>query len=249
MIAAFSPAKALFACLLAIAAASCASAPSVRQVHADPSPLERTLAKPIAEFSVSEEPIGKVLDRLAAQLHIKIHLDPNILAPDGTGADQPVTLSVKQVPARRILWILLDQVGLIYWLDDDVVQVSSQRDIAPSQGSHVRVYDVRDLLGWKPGPSAPVPEQTQDRYAHSPPIPFGDYYEADPADLLAFIKIGVAPQSWKDVSTNDDPTITEYRGLLVVSADDACQREIAAIIGQMRAALQGQRPHIVEAPK
>ena len=89
--------------------------------------------------------MGEVLSQLGSLAGISIYLDPQGLAAEGATSDMPVTLRLNQeVQLRSALNLILEQYGLTYVIQDEVLKVTSE-SIRKSK-TYVETYNVADLV-------------------------------------------------------------------------------------------------------
>ncbi len=91
-----------------------------------------------------EQPLDEVIADLGGKLGEIILIDDKSLDDIGVGFDSPVSASFHDVPAKRALEWILDDLGLDYTLHDEALIITT----AEEAESHldIRVHSVRDLV-------------------------------------------------------------------------------------------------------
>ena len=121
------------------------------------SPAEATIHKKLSAQVVAVhrgEALAAVLDSLAKQAEIPIHLDMVGLESEGVRSDTPVTISLDQrITLKSALKLLLEPLHLDYCVRDEVLKVTSPR-LMKGQLYSVS-YQVADLV-------IPIPNFTSD---------------------------------------------------------------------------------------
>jgi len=101
------------------------------------------LDKPTS-FDFVETPLKDVIDYFKAKHQIEIVLDEKALEEGGIGVDVPVTRSLHSVSLRSALSLILRNLEMTFFVDDDVLQLTTQ---PAAVGILVtRTYPVADLL-------------------------------------------------------------------------------------------------------
>ena len=121
------------------------------------SPAEATIHKKLSAQVVAVhrgEALAAVLDSLAKQAEVPIHLDMVGLESEGVRSDTPVTISLDQkITLKSALKLLLEPLHLDYCVRDEVLKVTSPR-LMKGQLYSVS-YQVADLV-------IPIPNFTSD---------------------------------------------------------------------------------------
>ena len=95
-------------------------------------------------FDFVETPLKDVIDYFKAKHQIEIVLDEKALEEGGIGVDVPVTRSLHSVSLRSALSLILRNLEMTFFVDDDVLQLTTQ---PAAVGILVtRTYPVADLL-------------------------------------------------------------------------------------------------------
>lgn len=118
------------------------------------SPMDRKVDKRLSEndpkISASQIPFENVVDLLRNQTGLNIVVNWSALAAAGVEKTSPVSLTLRDVPFKKVLQIVLQQVQgggstqLGYSVDQGVITISTNDQLA--QQKVVRVYDIQDLL-------------------------------------------------------------------------------------------------------
>ena len=112
------------------------------------SPAEAAIHKKLSAQVVAVhrgEPLAAVLDSLAKQAEVPIHLDMVGMESEGVRSDTPVTISLEQkITLKSALKLLLEPLHLDYCVRDEVLKVTSPR-LMKGQVFSVS-YQVADLV-------------------------------------------------------------------------------------------------------
>jgi hypothetical protein len=73
---------------------------------------------------VQEQPVGKVLDQLARQLHLEVKADAAAIEAAGRSMEKRVSFEVKDADLTALLYALLHPAGLTYERDGDQLKIS-----------------------------------------------------------------------------------------------------------------------------
>ena len=124
------------------------------QSNAD-SPANRAVRERLDENlkEIVAEQLGfeKVIDFLRANTGTNIFVNWTALQTAQFDKNTPVTVSLREVPFRKVLTTILSDVGggaanLGYTIDDGVITISTQDDLNSARYQVVRVFDIRDML-------------------------------------------------------------------------------------------------------
>ena len=112
------------------------------------SPAEAAIHKKLSAQVVAVhrgEPLAAVLDSLAKQAEVPIHLDMVGMESEGVRSDTPVTISLEQkITLKSALKLLLEPLHLDYCVKDEVLKITSPR-LMKGQVFSVS-YQVADLV-------------------------------------------------------------------------------------------------------
>ncbi len=79
------------------------------------------------QVDFTEQPLSQVLSQLGDLAGVSIYLDPQGLAAEGATSDQPVTIHLNQeIQLKSALNIILEQFGLSYVVQDEVLKITSE---------------------------------------------------------------------------------------------------------------------------
>jgi hypothetical protein len=181
--------------------------------------IEKALSQP-TQMDFTHQPLTTVIDYLkdyhSQQLGqgFDIRLDTKALKDAGIAPDTPVTMSLKRVPLRSALDLMLKELKLTWTVYDDVLLVTT-----PDEAEFLltpRVFDVADLV---------VCSDSKGQL-------WDDY---DP--LIDLIKSTIMPTTWDDVGGPGSiaPTVTGTAKALVISQTYRAHCEIADVLAKIRA--------------
>ena len=106
--------------------------------------IQRALRKPV-EVDFTNQSLSEVITQLGNLAGVTIYLDPQGLAAEGATTDMPVTLRLqREIALKSALNIILEQFGLTYMVQDEVLKVTSE-SIRASKVDLV-TYQVADLV-------------------------------------------------------------------------------------------------------
>ena len=95
-------------------------------------------------MNIDRQPLSDAVSYLQTLLRgVNIVLDPKALSEQGVTRQSPVSLTVKQVPIKTVLKLLLRPLGLTYKIEDDVVLITSPAGIITTYN---KTYYVGDLV-------------------------------------------------------------------------------------------------------
>jgi protein involved in polysaccharide export with SLBB domain len=206
-------------------------------------PVVERLEKPLEELSADHLGFEKVIDALRDKAQVNIFVNWKALDGAGIDRDTPVTIDLKNVALRKALTTLLSEAGgtklkLGYTIDDGIITISTQEDLESAKYQLVKVYDIRDLLLHVTNRSAP--EMGQGKGAADIQRTSGRNEEAlvpeqerQIKEVVDTIEAIVAPDSWRDKGGHIG-TIREVNGQLIVNQTEDHQKEVAAVISQLR---------------
>jgi hypothetical protein len=119
------------------------------RLRADDQRLYAVLARMVPEAKFTQTPLEEVLTWLFDTQRINLHVEWTDLEDMGLPRDKPVSMSLRDLPAWRILRAALDQAGgsdvrLDYEVRDGVLRIATAGKLGREQV--IRVYPVGDLL-------------------------------------------------------------------------------------------------------
>ena len=77
---------------------------------------------------MAEQPIGPLLEQLAAQINLEIKIDAKALEQAGVSLDQRVSFGVKNATVDELLRAALRQTGLKFVRKGNVVQIEPSEE-------------------------------------------------------------------------------------------------------------------------
>lgn len=135
--------------------------------------------------SFRDQPLAAVLDSLAKEAGVAIHLDMVGLDQESVRSDTPVTLSLDQpISLKSALKLLLEPLHLSYVVRDEVLKVTSPQLVRGEV--YAITYPVADLV-------LPIPNFTSDGLGISDALEKG-YQQAANRNALA-VQVGPLPDS------------------------------------------------------
>ncbi|MBN1345225.1 MAG: VWA domain-containing protein [Phycisphaerae bacterium] len=170
----------------------------------------------IAELRFEAEPLEEVIDGLGAMTGLNIIPRWYALESVAVARDAEVTLGLQNVTFEGAMEAILDavslgKVDLTYEIEDNVVQVSTRKDL--SRKTQIRVYDVGDLT---------VSDGQEDA---APAVSVG---------LIAeLIQQAVAPDSWTSAGGHVG-SIHALHHQLIMRQTARAHAEITALLRQLR---------------
>jgi len=106
------------------------------------------LGSVVPELNVEAVPLERALNFLRDTSGANIVVNWKVLETLGVAKDTPVTLQVRNLPLRKMLQLVLDQASpnssLVYNIDSNVIQITSQEDA--DRQMVTKVYVVDDLV-------------------------------------------------------------------------------------------------------
>ncbi|MGA2798588.1 MAG: permease prefix domain 1-containing protein [Thermoguttaceae bacterium] len=208
--------------------------------------LEKTID---AEFV--ETPLGQVLDYFSTETKAQFRMDTKILNEAGITSDNPITFHLKNMPAETILRLMFRDLNLAYWLEDGVVIVTTQDEA--NQCLETRFYRVNDLLDLSNEPTSmdkPITTATDSAseknsiFASKPPAKnlrdVKEDYTVNVDNLIEVITTTIKPSTWDTVG--GPASISEYRGVLIVSHTQDVHREIPKLLDKLRKLIDKSLP-------
>ncbi len=158
-----------------------------RQMTEKEMAIQRALRKEV-EVSFTDQPLGDVLVQLGNLAGISIYLDPQGLAAEGGTSDMQVTIHLNEpVQLKSALNLILEQFGLTYLVQDEVLKVTSPT-IRLTQ-KETRSYNVADLVipipNFVPSYNMGLPSAIREAYNAQGQGGMGGGYNQVPLTVLA----------------------------------------------------------------
>lgn len=136
-----------------------------------------------SELHFSEQPLADAMNYLKTRHDIEVQLDGKALEENGTSADTPITLDVKEIRLRSLLRLILTNLDLTYVVGDGYLFLTSKTEVENKLSC--KVYPVHDLV-------------TLDS-EFRPPLKLSEPAEADFQSLIDMIVGTVVPTTWDEV--------------------------------------------------
>lgn len=175
--------------------------------------IEAALQKPI-QLEVVQTPLFDVVDYLRDRLKIEIQLDKVSLESENIGHCTMVTFKCSSMPAESALGLILEDLGLHWTIDKDVLLITTKQHVETLVAT--KVYDVADLVACHDNEGKP----------------WNDY-----DTLVNMITTTVSPTTWKQAGGQGDivgASLGKAR-VLVITHDYHTHRKIAALLKDLRA--------------
>jgi hypothetical protein len=175
-----------------------------RANQATRSKLERSIDGPM---KMDKTPFDQVIAFLQDRSGLSFSVNWKALADAGVDRGVLVNLNLPQVPFRRTLRALLNEIdtALDFAVEDGVVLISTRDELLSQSHLKTRVYDVRPLVGSSSERAIAI------------------------TDL---IKTNVQPETWRDPAGGVG-AIREFNGLLTVTTTSTIHHEISELLGTM----------------
>ncbi len=127
--------------------------PTAELKPADPNEIVWRQLEQEIDVEVIDVPLEDAVASLSKQNHFQFYFDRASLENEGIDVREAlVNLSLKNIPLRMALRLILDPHDLSYTLDHGVVIITTQEAVHRKY-LHVRVYGVGDLVERRPAPS------------------------------------------------------------------------------------------------
>ena len=205
---------------LATTTAQVAEAPAPGPLSAgisNATPVEEHILETLrsqTHFEFVDTPLSDVVEYLKDLHGIEIQLDKKKLEELGVAADTPITRSLKDVPLRSALRLILHELDLTYLVDSDVLLITTQE--AADQKLRTVVYPVQDLV---------VVSQDEDGNP-----------QADFDSLIDMITSTVKPTSWDCVGGPGSIAPFETGMSLVFSQTEEVHEQVQELLEHLRKA-------------
>lgn len=154
-----------------------------------------------------ETPLAEVTDFLGELLDIPIDIDDSALEDIGVSHEEPVSFQSTSLRARDALYHLLKPLSLTTTIRDGALLITTPENEEFELLS--RGYPVWDLVR-----------------------PTGDQKAADYDSLIELITVTIAPTTWEEVGGVGG--LNGYKGLLLATNTRRVQREIIALLADLR---------------
>jgi hypothetical protein len=198
-----------------------ATAPGTRPGEDVNAAVRETLNQPLKEFVAQDQPLEKVLTFFAEHVGVSVFVDWSPLEAASIPRSAPVSVALENVPARRVLGLILQSVSpnvdLQFLVADGTVVISTADALDSPTYQDLRVYDL--------GPMFADVE------------PDGDDARQIADSFLDTLKSVIAPDSWRD----NGGTIGVARirkGTLIVNQRVDRRQDIANLIDTYASAVR-----------
>ena len=227
---------------------------SAKPRTSEPSRAADVLSRQL-DLEFKETPLKDVASSLSDRTGTTFFVRARALNDAGINLDAPVTGSFRHMKLGAVLDLLLSELDLTYVDADEAVLITTPDDAESRLVA--RVYDCRDLMAGPlaVGPIAPpnaigaapgaprtdaTPQALSLQQSHTPPaIGCGSIQgawkvEGPAGQLIHVLTNGVDVQSWSEVG--GPGTISEYRGLFVVTQTARTHDKVERLLNQLREA-------------
>ncbi|MGB7159469.1 MAG: M56 family metallopeptidase [Tepidisphaeraceae bacterium] len=215
-----------------------------REELSNPNPNDATralLERKLPEYRLDKAPLSDVIDAFRDLIGANIFVNWRALEAAGIGREQAVSARLRDVRAAKALDIILaeaggDKVKLGYTIDDGVITISTEDDLASD--TLTRVYDVRDLTALVPD-HVPPSELTADVQPQGKPGPASQPATTAPAlislvkQIMGLIQETVRPDAWREAG-GKIASMRELEGQLIITATPDMHAAIDALLRQVR---------------
>jgi hypothetical protein len=187
------------------------------------------LRRTIPEFTFQDSPLDYVLSDLRRRTGLNVHVQSRELDREGIQLDKPVSITLRNLPAGRVLRAVLDAAGgdaqLQYEVQGGAVVVST--DAALARRMVLRTYLVRDLLPAVRTAAEPLRRQSI-------------------GVLVNCIRDTVFPDSWEE--NGGEGKISDSDGILVVRNGFQVHDQLRALLDALRTVPTGGSVPVPSSP-
>ncbi len=223
--------------------------------------LNSRLEDRIDDINLEETSLEQVVGFLRELKEVNINVDWEDLELNGIKREKPVSLKLRDVAFKTVLGEVLAQVGseapLAYTIADGVLRVATKTKL--DRDKFILVYDIRDLLvdipkfsdapafgsdAFAKGPeansvggSSAGGTLTSNLFSESPSptdLPDPKVNQNMVASVMDILRTTVEPDSWRE-SGGGDGALRELNGQLIVYNTSEAHRQVADLLGQLRA--------------
>lgn len=201
--------------------------------------IEKTLARPM-DLDFDAKPLKEVVEIIQEMAMVPVIIKNKKLEEAATNVETPVTFQVKGISLRSALRLMLGQLGLVYVIEDEVVQITTPEDAGSRL--YIRVYDCRELLDLPDAKSGPLKETLNASPSVGEPsgaplpsaVPNARRKPVLPNDLVGVVQGTVDPDSWEEVG--GPGSAREYKGMLVVAQTSETHGKLERLLNLMYSA-------------
>ncbi|MCA9263550.1 MAG: hypothetical protein KDA60_06860 [Planctomycetales bacterium] len=167
------------------------------------------LDKP-ATFDFFGATLADVVDNLSTQYEFSVEIDTREIEDEGlVDLSERIDMQLDKVTLRSGLRLLLNRLGLDYYLENEVLMISTPSKV--QNNPDTRIYNVRELLP-KDGADSAVQQ------------------------LIKVLRNAVEPSSWEE--NGGTGTIGHYQGLFVVSQTGAVHEQLEDLLEYLAATMK-----------
>jgi hypothetical protein len=110
-------------------------------------PTNDALDKLVERVSLDKIPLSQAFEGVARDAHLIMSIEWKKLEDAGVSRDTPVTIELRQIPARKVLGLILASVSAVtdvrFVVDNNRVVISTKEDLQSGEHLAVIVYDLR----------------------------------------------------------------------------------------------------------
>lgn len=223
-----------------------------RQIRGEDRVVAAQLERRLPEVRFDNVAFSEVIDFFRDVTGTNIFVNWRALETSGIDRTTPVTARLRDVKFAKALQTVIDDVGggivpLSYSIDDGVITVSTQEDLA--RNTIVQVYDIRDLIISIPDFEAPEVSFSVDlsasggRGGGGGGLSFnlsGSPEEEEPPtreelveQITTLVQDTVAPETWRTAGGTIG-AISELYGNLIVTQTPENHRTLVALLDKLR---------------
>jgi hypothetical protein len=211
----------------------------------------------LVDAQFTETPLQDVFDYLADSQKVQFFVKHRSLSEQGISTDTPIKMNLRQVPASKILHLILEELGLDYSIQEGVVIISSPDSLENQDQLIVKVYNLHNWLDVAPQPKEverliqvitnTVYPQSWDAMGGTgsiesfvSPKPRGQQKNGGVGPAATDSKEAVSPPaSSVESSETDSPTASgNFQGMIVVCQSTKVHERISNLLDQLRLALK-----------
>ncbi len=227
-----------------------------------------TLARTVNSAEFNQLPAEEALRQLARDYELNLYVDWASLEDRRLSRTHPITLRLRNVPLGAVVKAMLleindgDSYGITCGVDQGVLCITSSSSGAIM--AYTRSYDCQDLIDLPLEPTerhilarvvseiaseergaSSGPTRTElrsiDEYEHMLSLALNHTEREDRVeDLKDVIRESIEPDTWRD-NGGDWASLTEYRGVLIVTHTSSVHHRIEAFLNELRATLAVRR--------
>ncbi|MGE0434004.1 MAG: hypothetical protein AB7K09_06925 [Planctomycetota bacterium] len=182
------------------------------------------------DMDFDEVALSDVIEFIRNRASVSIVLDPKV---GDEVADEPITLTLKNITLANAMRIILDFVELTWTYRHGVIWITSAEEAWKGR-TVLHIYDVRDLTMKIRNFAGTRIRLRGDESGQAGPIWIEDEPIVEPTDvdtLTDIIPEVVARDSWSD---NPEASIITVMGMLVIRQTPEVHQEIAKLLAQLR---------------